>query len=347
MNKKYLFYISQNYSYAILRPLQAAALARGDTVAWYLEGDQVNASYLKKEEIRLNKIVDVIDYCADACFVPGNMIPSFIPGLKVAVFHGFDAGKVNRKGLMDHFTIRGCFDLYCTQGPATTNKFKELAEKYKYFRVVETGWPTLDPLFIDNEKEKKPQPTILMCSTFSRNLTCAPHLYEQVKKLSNSKGWHWIIQFHPKMPLSIVEKYKALQNDNLTFIETDNILPLLKQADVMLCDTSSVLLMFLLQQKPVVTYKNANPEPCLLDFSNEDELEKHLKHALTCPPELMKNIENKSKMIHPYHDGKSSERILDAVENELKNISVKSSRKPLNLIRTMKARHKLNYWKFW
>ena len=45
-NKRYLFYISQNYSYAILRPLQAAILARGDTAAWFLEGSEVNPDFL-------------------------------------------------------------------------------------------------------------------------------------------------------------------------------------------------------------------------------------------------------------------------------------------------------------
>ncbi|MGB1977404.1 MAG: CDP-glycerol--glycerophosphate glycerophosphotransferase, partial [Pseudoalteromonas tetraodonis] len=35
-NKKYLMYISQNYSYAILRPLQAEILAQGGEVKWFL-----------------------------------------------------------------------------------------------------------------------------------------------------------------------------------------------------------------------------------------------------------------------------------------------------------------------
>ena len=43
-------YISQNYSYAILRPLQAEILAQGGEVKWFLEGDNVNPDFLKSDE---------------------------------------------------------------------------------------------------------------------------------------------------------------------------------------------------------------------------------------------------------------------------------------------------------
>ena len=61
------------------------------------------------------------------------------------------------------------------------------------------------------------------------------------------------------MDKRIVDKYKSIQSENLQFVETDNVIPLLKAADVMLCDTSSVLIMFLLQGKPVVTFRNQSP----------------------------------------------------------------------------------------
>jgi len=345
--RNYLFFISQNYSYAILRPLQAAIVERGDQVAWFLYGDEIESKYLRQDEVRLSNVTDIVDFKPVAIFAPGNMIPSFLPGLKVAVFHGFDAGKINRRGQNDHFNIRGCFDLYCTQGPNTTAKFKQLAQQLGYFNVVETGWPTLDPLFQSSESAPNEQPTILMCSTFSRNLTCAPHLFEQVKKLSQSGRWRWIIQFHPKMDKHIVAQYQTLESEHLSFVETDDVIPLLRQADVMLCDTSSVLLMFLLQGKPVVSFKNHNPDRYLIDFDQPEQLEQQLEYALSRPAELMKRIEDFNLELHPNRDGFSSARVLDAVTMQLTNKTPLTTAKPHNLLRNLKVRKALNYWKFW
>lgn len=74
-----------------------------------------------------------------------NWVPTFVSGAKVQVFHGFKAEK--RDEARGHFRVRGLFDLYCTQGPATTARFSELAAREGHFKVVETGWPKLDPVF--------------------------------------------------------------------------------------------------------------------------------------------------------------------------------------------------------
>lgn len=347
----FLFYIAQNYSYAILRPLQQEILRQGHQVAWFLEGNEVDSRYLTANETQLLTIKDIKNWKPDAVFVPGNTVPNFIPGLKVDVFHGFNSGKVNRRGREDHFEIRHCFDLYCTQGPATTKKFTQLAAQYKTFRVIETGWPTLDPLFKpitnnpyidDNDKRK----TVLFCSTFSRNLTCAPHVFDEIKRLADTKKWRWLVQFHPKMDKSIVDKYKSIKSENLTFIETDNVLPLLQAADIMLCDTSSILLMFLLQLKPVVTFKNQAPSDHLINITALSEIETALEYGLSRPKGLMAKIENYCDYIHPYRDSLSSARILTAVNNILNDDSFILNKKPSNFIRQFKMRKKLNYWGF-
>ena len=168
-SKRYLMYIAQDYAYSMLRPLQAEILLQGGEVAWFLEGDQVSPAYLKETEVRLSSIRDIKKWNPDAVFVPGNVVPHFIPGIKVGVFHGFNSGK--RGDERGHFNIRGFFDLYCTQGPNTTQKFQALAKQHGFFKVVETGWPNLDPLFLPDTSnpyiiEKDTRPTVLLCSTF-------------------------------------------------------------------------------------------------------------------------------------------------------------------------------------
>ncbi|MGI2171030.1 CDP-glycerol glycerophosphotransferase family protein [Shewanella sp. MF05960] len=348
--KRYLFYISQNYSYAILRPLQKIILARGDEVRWFLMGDQVADKFLKPTEHRLLTIEDTIQWQPHAVFVPGNVVPSFIPGVKVGVFHGFDSGKVDSLGRSDHFNIRNCFDLYCTQGPDSTLPFEILANKHGTFNVVETGWPTLDPLF-ENDTDTSvlikndERPVILFCSTFSPRFTCAPIVFDKVKQMAQDGRWRWIVQFHPKMNQEIVNKYKLLESDNLSFIETDNVLPLLKEADVMLCDTSSVLIMFLLQGKPVVTFNNKTNWPHLLNVSDVDELEPAIENALSKPPELLEEIQRYCDRIHPNRDGRSSERVLAETDKLIDNGLAGLKRKPLNIIRNLKMRKILGYWK--
>ena len=88
--------------------------------------------------------------------------------MKVALFHGYAIQK-RIEAVDDHFTVRGWFDIYCTQGPSSTPYFKELEKKYGFFRVYETGWPKADTYF-SPEVQRKPQndhPVILYPPTFN------------------------------------------------------------------------------------------------------------------------------------------------------------------------------------
>lgn len=346
--KKYLMYISQNYSYSMLRPLQSEILTRGDSIKWFLAGDVVSPHYLKSNEEELLNIKDVNQWQPDIVLVPGNVVPSFISGIKIAVFHGFNSGK---RGNDAHFKIRQCFDMYCTQGPNTTDRFLALSEKYKTFIVKETGWAMLDPLFTVDEfnpyisVSDDKRPTVLFCSTFSKETSYAEELFPAIKELSLSSSYRWLVQFHAKMSADTVNKYKAIQNENLEFVETDNVIPLLQAADVMLCDTSSIMTMFLLQKKPVVAYKNKTTNKGFIHIDNMNKIESAINKALNSSDDLLENIESYCSQTHPYSDGNSSARVIDACEQLLQRGLNTEKKKPLNLIRQLKMRRELSYWK--
>jgi hypothetical protein len=338
----YLFYISQNYSFEILRPLQQEILNQGSQVAWFVAGSDVNLSNFSGDEVVLSSVADVISFNPVASFVPGNIIPRFIPGIKVQVFHGLEWKK---KG---HFVIRDCFDLYCTHGPATTNRFNELANQHKFFDVKETGWPKLDNLF-NTPKEQyftNNLPTILFAPTFSPALTCAPFLYEEIAALVDDKKYNWLIKFHPKMDTKWLELYAQLSSENLKIITSSNINSLLQSADIMVSDTSSVIGEFALLGKPVIAFNNSQPGDYLINFTDAKELPHALTVALSPSEALILAINRYTQELHPYRDGKSSFRILEAVEDITLNGKQAIKTLPRNIIRNLKQRKILNYWKF-
>ncbi|MFT5812668.1 MAG: CDP-glycerol glycerophosphotransferase (TagB/SpsB family) [Psychroserpens sp.] len=339
--KRSLFYISENYSFEILRPLQKEILARGGEVKWFVSGNNVNLDDFCDNEVILNLIEEAVRYKPEVCFIPGNHIPSFIPGIKVQIFHGLEWKK---KG---HFQIRGCFDLYCTHGKSTTFRFKLLAQKHRYFDVIETGWPKVDPLFntLPRKHFSIDKPTILYAPTFSPKLTSASNLFNEIKVLSQSKKYNWLIKFHPKMPFHWVEQYSKLECEHIKVVNSCEINELFQSADILLSDTSSVIGEFSLLGKSIVTYNNSLPGDYLIDIKTPDKLSIAILAALSPTVQLKQAITNYCEEIHPYKDGQSSYRIMDAVENILAKGKLAKKRKPLNIFRNFKLRMKFNYWK--
>ncbi|MBP1473081.1 CDP-glycerol glycerophosphotransferase family protein [Frateuria sp. MAH-13] len=336
--RHYLLYGSERYALAILRPLQAAIRARGDEAAWFFDGP--GAQDLDADE-RLLGVDEVRRWNPVAVLTPGNHLPHFFPGVKVEVFHGFDAGKPR------HIYIRGFFDLYCTTGPRDTAQFQALADRLGHFSVAETGWTKLDPFLREIAGPVPPvrqPPVILYHSTFSPSWSAAETLYEEVRRLSRDGRWRWIVTFHPKMNPQTVAKYKALENEFLTFAENDNILELFTQVDMMCSDTSSALNEFLLTGKPVVTFRNRRPGPQLIDIDDPAQFEPAIERALARPPELMAAIQDYADAIHPCRDGHASERVLAAIDAFVASGGRNRKRKPLNLWRKFKLRRRIGYW---
>ena len=346
MNKRYLFFVSLAYSYPILRPLQEEIWRRGDDVAWFIE--ESCEDQLTEGERRLHTIREVMDYNPIAVFAPGNWIYDFFPGVKVQVFHGY-AMKKRIEKIDDHFTIRDWFDIYCTQGPSSTPYFKELEKKYGYFKIYETGWCKVDPFFENVEIPAKEKPVILYSPTFSRRITSAPYLLETITQLIETKPWDWIITFHPKLDdPDLIQKYGQLAEThrNVTFYRCNDGLSTFRKIDILLCDSSSIIVEVMLLDKPVVTFKNTHPGNFLIDVLHENEIGTAIEKALTRPADLMENIRAYTARHEAHRDGQNSARVLDAVDDFILNYKGKIKKKPFNLFRKIKLRMKINYFKF-
>lgn len=337
----YLLFCTKLYSLDILRPLGRAAAERGFQVAWFTT---VGKEYLREGERVLDTAQQVLDWKPDVVLVPGNWVPPFFPGIKVQVFHGFP---VEKPPADRNFRIRGVFDLYCTQGPTSTGPFSKLAEKHGYFRVQETGWSKVDPLF---QEEPAPlalegdRPIVLFGSTFTERMTAAPHLIDAIARMAAEGRWQWLVTLHPKLPAALIDRYRALEGPSLRFIETPDLLPAMKAADVMLCDTSSISTEFMLQHRPLVTFRGVNPGEHQVDVLEVDEVEGALASALEGSDGRESKVRHFVSQMHPYRDGRSSERAIEACEGFLREGRTGLKRKPLSLLRKWRARRKLGYW---
>jgi len=339
---RFVLFAAHGYALPILRPLQDAIRRRGGVAAWYLH--HMPTSLLREGERRLESVAALVEFRPEAIFVPGNWVPQFVSGVKVEVFHGF---AIEKKG---HFAIRNWVDLYCTFGELTTAPFRELARRHGHFHVAETGWPKMDPLF---RPESGPdwkatrhidQPIVLYAPTFSPALTSAPELRETIRALSRGGGLHWVVKLHPKMDSNTVADYRGMAGGNLTFVEDSEIAPYLRAADVMLSDTSSTSTEFLLLGKPVVTFRTRRPAAHLMDIDSPRDLESALARARARPAAWARAAREFIARMHPYQDGRSSERVLDATEEFAERVAPTLRPKPRNLWRKVKVRRRLGYW---
>lgn len=336
---KVILFCQNAYAFGILAPIRDVLIEQGHPFLWYISGKLLDNFPYKDDDYTVSTL-DIQLYESDAIFVPGNEVPYYIRGIKVQIFHGL-AGE--KKG---HFRIRHYFDLYLTQGPYFTDKFNGLKKVHKNFDVIETGWPKLDVYSTEKNRydfEKKAMlqqfntdKIVLYAPTFSPSLTSAPYLLKEIRNLAETTGYVILIKFHDLMDQKWIKEYRRLSNEirNVLFKEDKNIIKLLLQADILVSDTSSVIYEFILLNKPVISFKNI-ADKVLWDNSNSYTglTEKVLDNFRTdahAPERAYINMQ-----FHPYQDGKSALRMVNAVKEYIKIHGVPQERK-LSLARRLK-----------
>jgi len=335
---KTILFCNLPYAFPILKPLADELKKRGDEYLWYIDSAFVDI-FPYSDEVKTSNIKELETYSSDVIFVCGNDVPYWLRGLKVQVFHGL-AGE--KKG---HFRVRGYFDLYLTQGKYFTERFKALSQKYKNFDVIETGWCKLDRLYTITEETKLKKlkflerhganKMVLYAPTFSPSLTSAATLAKVIEKLANQKDILLLIKFHDKMSQGLKELYQKIEN--VLIVETDDIIESLQMADLMISDSSSVVYEFILLDKPVITLNSISENIDWCNVHSTDEVYESAMEILNGDDIYAKNRQNTIALYHPYSDGKSAKRMIEATEMYIEKYGVPEKRN-LSLLRKFKMK---------
>ena len=337
-----LLFCENRYAIDILNPLQEYVTDNNlpHEVMWYIHKPKISTFEYASKVRWTNSIQEAYDFSPEAVFVPGNIVPYYLPGVKIQVFHGYAAEK------KDHWIIRRYFDTYFTQGPYFTSHFKALSEEYGDFEVVETGWPKQDWIkrnlhTYDAERQRLLDSTgrksiILYAPTFSPKLTSLPleGMKERLGELAEHNDALVVMKFHPLTRKEWADEYRAWaeSKDNVIFVnQGENITKYQLMSDVLISDTSSTVYEFLLLSRPVITVRTIAKDIYWENTATPDGLEEAYRRAMNDLEAIARRqwiVDN----YDPYLDGHVCERMLNAAADYIRRHGVPSKRR-LNLWR--------------
>lgn len=337
-----LLFCENRYAIDILNPLQEYVTDNNlpHEVMWYIHKPKISTFEYASKVRWTNSIQEAYDFSPEAVFVPGNIVPYYLPGVKIQVFHGYAAEK------KDHWIIRRYFDTYFTQGPYFTSHFKALSEEYGDFEVVETGWPKQDWIkrnlhTYDAERQRLLDSTgrkriILYAPTFSPKLTSLPleGMKERLGELAEHNDALVVMKFHPLTRKEWADEYRAWaeSKDNVMFVnQGENITKYQLMSDVLISDTSSTVYEFLLLSRPVITVRTIAKDIYWENTATPDGLEEAYRRAMNDPEAIARRqwiVDN----YDPYLDGHVCERMLNAAADYIRRHGVPNKRR-LNLWR--------------
>ena len=334
-----VLFCENKYAIDILYPLQAEADREGDnSVMWYVHKPKIASFPLEKKVRWTTSIRDIFDFSPEAIFVPGNIVPYYLPGVKIQVFHGYAAEK------KDHWIIRRYFDMYFTQGPYFTSHFEALAKKYGDFEVVETGWTKQDWIkqhLHDYDAERDAllsahgrKQIVLYAPTFSPKLTSLPYMKDALDRLVDERDILLTMKFHPLTRQEWVDEYRewASHRDNVIFVEKgENVTKYQMMADVTISDTSSAIYEFLLLGRPVITLRAISKDIYWENITDPSELTAAFDRVQN-DPESIDKMQWVQQNYDPHLDGLCCHRMLEAARDYISRHGVPAQRK-LNLWR--------------
>lgn len=333
-----VLFCENKYAVDILCPLETEARREGgNEVLWYVHTPKISEFPLSDKVKWTGCMQEVYDFSPEAIFVPGNIVPYYLPGVKIEIFHGYAAEK------KDHWVIRRYFDAYFTQGPYFTEHFTRLSRKYGDFEVLETGWTRQDWIYAhrnDFDAERQQllrdhgrEKIVLYAPTFSPRLTSLPLIKNALLNLADTENILLLIKLHPLTRPEWTDEYKALaaSRDNIVFIPDFSVTKWMLMSDLMISDTSSTVYEFLLLRKPVITLGSISRDIRWKNITSPSALREAYREVMR-GGESAENMQWIADNYDPHLDGLCSRRMLDGARDYIRRHGVPAERK-LNLWR--------------
>ncbi len=228
-------------------------------------------------------------------------------------------------------------DLHCVPGEAHKRKLEQNPRFHA--PIVVTGYPKLDPLFQHNlapakvlkERMGLPPglPVALYAPSHEMELSAIPILWTRIRNLASAN-----LQLLIKIPELASEEWKNAHkqltetNPNIVFIADPDLVPYMQMADVLITDTNTAAFEFVSIDKPVVLFDNPNRKeyhgfhPNDIEYSYPDvgihvntfeQLVDAVHRSIQHPAEFHDNRMRIVNDLLSYRDGKSTQRVVDAI----------------------------------
>ncbi len=270
-----LFYFFKNVHIPVLLPVYREMKRQGGfEIAFAMHGyDRHIRAGMESYELELLRregapiVQDPSEWRADVTLMADNVAFNlFGCGEIVNIGHGLlskgqyftDTDMIHRENLED---------LLCVPGPYHRQRIAEGGRVF--IPVVATGFPKLDKLFDPNGpsreqllKRYKIDPSkrvVLYAPTFNMSLSSIPILWMRVAELAD-EDTVLLIKLHSSSLPEFKDSYRELAetHKNVIYSDDPDITNLLRVADVMVTDVSSVMMEFMALDKPVVLFDNPN-----------------------------------------------------------------------------------------
>jgi choline kinase/GT2 family glycosyltransferase/predicted Zn-dependent protease len=342
---KILFYVERNLHLPFLEPIYDYMKAHYNyELAFYTiafvkpQGGQPGQGLEPEEVKRLSRKAAII-----------KKVEDFEPDLTVVADVSFNLKGAGRIVNVGHGLIsKGGFyrdapivrrenqaDMICAPG----QWHKDILQKNVFSPIVVTGFIKSDRLFGSSAftrasfcehygiaQDKK---IILFAPTFNEELSAIPCIQERITELCDDETFV-VIKLHNMTDEKWVKMYKNLArwNDNIRFIEDIDVSHAMAAADVMVSDVSSVIVEFMLLDKPVVVFDNPKQREypffapddieykvrdACISVKSVEELKLAVKLSLARPDELSDKRRQYSEKLCYGRDGKCAERTAQGI----------------------------------